>query len=98
MFSLNFISVPETSPPLLLYEDAHGIKWLHLNGSDDVKQKTSYTSPPDTTLLGLVFDHLNDTVCWIHHQVYLSQMRCALSNDLQSYWNQSNPHLYSFEG
>ncbi|CAG7828356.1 unnamed protein product [Allacma fusca] len=89
------INVPPDDPPLLLYEDAVEIKWVHLNGSTD-NVPANYKSASNGRLLGIDFDHLNFTVCWIHHD-NISALRCAINHNLQDYWNMSQPYLYTFE-
>ena len=86
----------EAGAALLLYQTEKEIRWAHLNGSAATISE-NYTSPANVNLLGLDFDHLNSTVCWISHD-NVSSMRCAIAHDMQHYWEMPQPYLYSFEG
>jgi len=70
---------------------------MHLNGSS-IGNLRSYQSKSHEALLGLTFDHDNNTVCWINHANVTSTMRCALATDLTKFWDKPDPYLYSFEG
>jgi hypothetical protein len=82
---------------LLLYQDTSQINWLHLNGSS-VSTHGSFESETHVGLLGLDFDHLNGTVCWINHLNDSHTMRCGQATNLRRFWVMRRPYIYSFEG
>jgi len=92
-----FLSDPANAETLLLYQDATDIKWMFLNGSE-VSTHRKYSSPPHSGILGVDFDHLMNTVCWINHANTSSVMRCANSTDLSNFSDKPQPYLYSFKG
>lgn len=70
---------------------------MHLNGSD-VADHPQYKSPPHSGILGVDFDHIVDSVCWINHDNSSSVMRCAKSTNLTNFVDKPAPYLYSFKG
>lgn len=67
-----------------------------MNGSE-VSSFKNYTSEPQVALLGVTYDHLNKTMCWINHDNLTSTLRCGSASNPEKNWD-SQPYLYSFEG
>ncbi|XP_021948531.2 low-density lipoprotein receptor-related protein 1 isoform X4 [Folsomia candida] len=82
--------------PLIFFQDASDIKWIGLNGNKSPSHP-QYISPNHTGTLGVDFDHLNDTICWISHSNVSHLMKCGLSSRLDEGWNKPKPYIFSLQ-